>query len=203
MIKSLCGVLALALVSGCSGYLKTEHFELVHDGSLVRFQIHDWYEEETTGPSIGVLRPPVYGFEQAGQLYAIYPVFIRTDTKRIGPSPIPFFPLWESIGEDPLVLKIRHHSKGNDPVEPVRIDVVGPATTTVFLERGKNDGLAGTIYSAKLPISGSSTRFRILLTLSGGSSRTFEFVPRSDWFYSPLFSFNGPNPWPKFERYPQ
>jgi hypothetical protein len=202
---ALC-ILAVALISGCSGYLTTEHYEVVDDGTLVRYQIHDWYEKETSGPSIGVYRPPVYGFEMANQLYAIYPVFIRTRTLLLGPPLIPLIP--ESVfGEssrqtESMVLRVRHYSKEKPLVKPVTIGIGNPVTKTISLEQGSADAV-GTIYSVTLPISSEVSRFTILLTLSDGTSKTIEFAYRSDRFYSPLFSFNGPEPRPSFERYPE
>lgn len=103
-----------AVVCGCSGYGTSEHFEVVNDGTLVRYQIHDWYEEETTGPSVGVYRPPVYGFEQSGQTYAIYPVFIRHGVRTVGPPIAPVWPVPQEQGHS-MVLSVRHRNGGTTP----------------------------------------------------------------------------------------
>ena len=190
-----------AVVCGCSGYGTSEHFEVVNDGTLVRYQIHDWYEEETTGPSVGVYRPPVYGFEQSGQTYAIYPVFIRHGVRTVGPPIAPVWPVPQEQGHS-MVLSVRHCNGGHDAVTPaaVRLDV--ESTPEVRLEKTASDTV-GTVFSARLPVSESLERFVLAPVSSDGSSRRVTFARRRDRIYSPVFSFNAPEPKPLFRRYPE
>ena len=196
-ISTLC----VALLSGCSGYAKTEHFEVLNDGSLTRFEVYDWLEEDPSGPSFGVYRPPVYGFEHNNQLYVVYPVFIRGSTPLLGPPLIPFLPIGDVANQEhAMALRVRHLARDNQAVVPTGIKVVGATGTTMPLREESFDEF-GKIYSATLALLGSEPRFQMTLLLSDGSSRPLEFAHRVDRCYLPLFSFNGPNPKPSLKRY--
>jgi hypothetical protein len=178
--------------------MATEHFELVNDGTVARYTVHDWYERETTGPSIGTYRPPIFGYEHFGQTYLVYPVLIRTSASWIGPPVLPVIPMaWfdEPPHRDVMLFKVRRFERRSGPVEPSSVRVDGKPEALIPLQRGKTDAV-GTVYYAKLALSGSETSFKAAIQLSDGSSRQFQFVRSVDRIYSPLFSFNGPEPRP-------
>lgn len=194
-------LLAACLSSGCSGYAVSEHFEVAEDSTLHRYEVYDWLEEEPSGPSFGVYRPPVYGFEHANQLYVIYPVLIESSTPLLGPPLIPLLPIGDGPDKDlALVLRIRHQPGTGQPVHPTSIVLAGAPETTLPLQKGKADPV-GTIFLARLPLSGSEPGMRITFMLSDGASRSVDFARRKDRCYLPLFSFNGPDPRPSLERF--
>jgi hypothetical protein len=201
MLRSLITILTATLLSGCSGFAVSEHFEIANDGTLQRFEVYDWLEEEPSGPSFGVYRPPVFGFEHANQIYVIYPIFIHSSTPLLGPPLIPFLPIGSVPDEGKeMIVRIRHQPGAGASVEPTSIELVGMPKNVIPLQKGTTDPV-GTIFLAKIPLSGSESGARIIVTLSDGSSKPVNFVRRKDRCYLPLFSFNSPNPRPSLTRY--
>ena len=195
-------LISLILLSGCSGFLKIQHYEIVKSNDLIRFQIHDWYEKEESGPSIGVFRPPVYGFKKGNQWYAIYPIYIRTESKFIGPPIVPFIPLNEESEDDVMIMKIRHFSREGTPIKPAKLKIKEPVSGVIVFKRSKSDEV-GTIYTTTIPATGKEIQINAEIQFSDGSSKEILYTLRTDHMYSPFFSFNGPNPRPEFVRYPK
>lgn len=86
-------IFLLVLITGCSSLGKSSHYELVTNQDLVRTYIYDWYEKETSGPSLGVFRPPVYSKKYGAGYFILYPVLIKDHPAYIGPPVLPFIPV--------------------------------------------------------------------------------------------------------------
>jgi hypothetical protein len=176
--------------------MKSEYLVPVPDETMIRVKIFDWYEKETSGPSIGAIRPPAYGFKGSEGLYVIYPVLIQELSGRAGP---PIFPLLnamsleEASGAVEPTIEVRYISndKGdNPPISTMLLD------TTQKKERffPKEEDSVGTVYSAGILGLTDKKNLEVEIVLTDQSRYTVRFERRVISFYSPIMSFNGPDP---------
>jgi hypothetical protein len=204
-LERISVILVLCLcAAGCSGYSYSEHFVVINDSKLTRFEIHDWYEQETSGPSVGSFLPPIFGFEHNENAYAIYPVRVREPISFIGPPVVPFIPVALSgifERDNPFVFRLMHFQKGAVNIEPKFVLIEGVADEPLVLTKKMSDSV-GTIYSVLMNIPKTVSKFSIKLTLTDKTTREIQYSLSSNHMYSPLFSFNGPNATPKFTKHP-
>ncbi len=194
-------LLLTVILAGCSGISESTYLEPINDGTLCRVHVHDWYEKETTGPSIGAYRPPIYAYNYNSEYYVIYPLLVNTGPSAIGPPVLPVIPV-KTSDQSKLYEqshRIRHYKKnGIGSIKPIKVtllngdEVLGNCTL-----KFESKDLVGSVYICPpVEIPEEMSKLQLELALFDGHKKLIELEKRTYNMYSPLLSFNSPEPRP-------
>ena len=194
-------MLAMCLfLASCSAVWNKEFLVPGPVEGAFRVELHDWEYKLYGGPSFGYVRPQMYGYKLGEVFYFIYPREISS-SGMIGPPLIPVglrIPEAKNPDDALFVLRLFDPSDAYD---------VAPATMSLF----NNAGLQSSCALAKVAQDDVGIEYRCSknvlfpndqptkILVEFDNQHTIELPIRLVEVsgYSPLFSFNGPNPKPQ------
>ncbi len=197
-------LLLLINTGGCSGVISSTYYEVIDNSALDRAHVYDWYESETTGPSAGYYRPPIYSYNYNTDYYLIYPILVQQNGGAIGPPVLPIFPIGatDSTKDEYNLFRIRYYAKqGNGLNPPKSLKVIHDKDNIISYKlKQKSKDKVGTIYTCFVNELPKDMRmFEIEISLYDGHSVLLKMEKKESNMYSPLMSFNGPSPRPWIE----
>jgi hypothetical protein len=186
-------------IAGCSAVWKADYLTPLPENGALRVQIFDWETELYGGPSIGSYRPKIYGYKLNDNYVFVYPREISNGGS-IGPPLIPIGPRIPEVNNDYMsFFNIRvFDPKNNYDHIPTKISLFNNKSleTSCELFKAEKD-LVGIEFLCNEIVSFPTTNpTHIIVEFNDMSQLQMNLKLVTVRGYSPLFSFNGPNPKP-------
>lgn len=199
-MKNAFLVILMLFISSCSAVWKSEFLAPAQVAGALDVELFDWETELYGGPSFGHFLPKIYAYKFENGYYFIYP----REINRSGTMGPPIIPL--GIDRD----KIKTNKKilfGFRLLDPTHAYSISPIKMSLFAQNDHqiscdlvqfNEDAVGVEYQCsedkEFPAAYPT---KVLVEFS--NSKTIELPLKLVKVegYSPLFSFNGPNPKPR------
>jgi len=192
-------IILLSLTSCSAQWKSTFLIPAPLDGAL-SVELHNWETELYGGPSFGHVRPEIYGYKLDDVYYFIYPREIAT-TGTMGPPIIPLgLSVPRQVNDKYTLFALRLFNPNNSyRVAPIRMSLFNNSNlqVTCLLASAVQDA-AGIEYKCTKEQAFPETQpSKLVIEFSNQHSIEFPVELTKVSGYSPIFSFNGPNPSPK------
>ena len=193
-------IISMLFITSCSAAWKSEFLTPIPLDGALEVDLYDWETELYGGPSFGHYRPKMYAYKLGDVYYFIYPREI-TRTGSIGPPIIPLgIKLDEIIPDANLLFKIRYldpSNKYSDPPIKMSLFTKNDHQVSCNLIQEAKDAVGISYHCSEKIIFPQSSPTRILVEFNNKQKIDVPLKLVAIGGYSPLFSFNGPNPKPK------
>ena len=184
----------------CSAQWKSEFLAPSPTEGALNVELYNWETELYGGPSFGYVRPKLYGYKFGEGYYFIYPRQIIS-SGTIGPPIIPLgLDIPETRNDKYAFFVIRLFNQNNlYPVVPIKISLLKDNTLQVscLLTKAVQDAVGIEYKCSKEQAFPENQPTEVVVEFSNQYRAEFPIESVKVSGYSPLFSFNGPNPRPK------
>ncbi len=191
-------------LASCSATWKSEFLMLVPVEGALNVDLYNWETELYGGPSFGHVRPEMYGYKLGDAYYFIYPREISS-SGTMGPPLIPLglsTPETKNNKHSLFILRV-FDPKSNYPVKPMKMSILNGSNlqASCNLIESFQDAVGIEYKCSQEQIFPNTPPSKVVVKFS--NQLIIEFPVKSVVVsgYSPLFSFNGPNPKPKIVIY--
>lgn len=198
-MRTLLALLAITLCSGCSAVWKNTLFAPQPNQRSYPATAYDWETKAYAGVTFGRLRPDLFADEVSENFVIIYPALIESGGM-MGPPIIPLgFSLEPGNGEAPYFAIRIATPEGIAPITPIELSLVkgNEKVDSCAFDAPQEDDAGPVFVCLGLGVMNMAEKATLEIKFSNGSNLRTKVAPVTVRGYSPLFSFNGPNPRPK------
>ena len=187
-------------ISSCSAAWKSEFLAPIPLEGALEVELYDWETELYGGPSFGHFRPKMYAYKLGDVYCFIYPREI-TRTGFIGPPIIPLgIKLDEIIPDSNLLFGIRcldpSKEYSNPPIK-MSLFAQNDHQVSCSLIQESEDAVGISYHCSDKIVFPQNSPTKIIVEFTNKQKIEVPLQLVTVKGYSPLFSFNGPNPKPK------
>ena len=199
-MKSIIILLAVLLLTGCSAIWEADYLAPVPAKGALNVELYDWETEIYGGPSVGSYRPEIYGYKLNDIYWFVYPREI-SNSGSIGPVLVPLgFDIPEVNNDKRSLFEIRIFDRKNKyELIPTKLSLISNNKLQISCDllQAERD-LVGMKFicneQIEFPINNPTN---IIINFNDMSTQKLSVKLVTVKGYSPLFSFNGPDPKPK------